>query len=221
MKISVAVVAALIATTNFAFADTFKGDALVIDGDTIKVDDATIRLDGIDAAETGQTCTKVGGGQWACGEAATNRLVELVAGGVICESNKMDLYRRYLATCVNKHGINVNRALVAEGLAWAFRRYSMDYASEEDAAREKGIGIWQAVTVAPWDYRHGSWTVATEAAPNGCPIKGNISRKGEKIYHMPWSPWYAKTKIDVSKGERWFCDEAEAAAAGWRAASWY
>jgi len=53
-----------------------------------------------------------------------------------------------------------------------------------------------------------------------CPIKGNISAKGEKIYHMPWSPAYAKTRINVSKGERWFCNEKEAVAAGWRGARW-
>lgn len=221
MKILVALVAALIATSTFAFADTFEGVPRVVDGDTIKFGDVSIRLDAIDAAETGQTCNKAGGGQWKCGDAAMNRLVDLVASGVVCESNKMDLYRRYLATCVNKHGININQALVEEGLAWAFRRYSMDYANEEDAARKKKIGIWQAPTMAPWDYRHGSWTAATSAAPEGCPIKGNITRKGEKIYHTPWSPWYAKTKIDTSKGERWFCDEAEAIAAGWRAASWH
>jgi len=54
--------------------------------------------------------------------------------------------------------------------------------------------------------------------PGNYPIKGNINAKGEKIYHAPWSKHYAATKIDTSKGERWFCSEAEAKAAGWRAA---
>ncbi len=48
-----------------------------------------------------------------------------------------------------------------------------------------------------------------------CNIKGNINKK-EKIYHMPGSQSYKVTKIDESKGERWFCSEAEAQAAGWR-----
>ena len=52
----------------------------------------------------------------------------------------------------------------------------------------------------------------------GCRIKGNISSKGERIYHVPGGKWYDKTGIDVSKGERWFCTEAEASAAGWRPA---
>jgi hypothetical protein len=50
----------------------------------------------------------------------------------------------------------------------------------------------------------------------GCRIKGNISGNG-KIYHVPGSDAYAKTRIDESKGERWFCSEDEARAAGWRA----
>ena len=53
------------------------------------------------------------------------------------------------------------------------------------------------------------------AAPEGCAIKGNVTRNG-RIYHMPWSPWYAQIKMEPDKGKRWFCSEAEAVAAGWR-----
>lgn len=48
-------------------------------------------------------------------------------------------------------------------------------------------------------------------------IKGNINRRGEKIYHVLGSWSYAATKIDTSKGERWFRSVEEAVAAGWRA----
>ena len=37
------------------------------------------------------------------------------------------------------------------------------------------------------------------------------------MYHTPNSPWYDRTQIDTSKGERWFCSEEEAKGAGWRA----
>lgn len=40
---------------------------------------------------------------------------------------------------------------------------------------------------------------------------------GERVYHTPNSPWYARTEIDTSAGERWFCTEQEARDAGWRA----
>lgn len=53
------------------------------------------------------------------------------------------------------------------------------------------------------------------AVPANCRIKGNISG-GERIYHTPGSPYYDQTDIDVSIGERWFCSEREARAAGWR-----
>ena len=68
-------------------------------------------------------------------------------------------------------------------------------------------------------------TIAAPAAPaanqgytcDKC-IKGNISSKGEKIYHYPGCQSYKATQIDESKGERWFSSEAEAKAAGWRIA---
>lgn len=54
------------------------------------------------------------------------------------------------------------------------------------------------------------------AAPGDCRIKGNVSESG-RIYHVPGSEWYERTQINPAKGERWFCTEAEAKAAGWRA----
>ncbi len=52
-----------------------------------------------------------------------------------------------------------------------------------------------------------------------CNIKGNISiNTGERIFHVPGQEYYAATKISPQYGERWFCSEAEAWAAGWRKA---
>lgn len=54
--------------------------------------------------------------------------------------------------------------------------------------------------------------------PDNCRIKGNINvESGERVYHTPNSPWYSRTEIDTSAGERWFCTEVEAREAGWRA----
>ncbi len=51
----------------------------------------------------------------------------------------------------------------------------------------------------------------------GCDIKGNVSiSSGERIYHVPGQRYYLDTKIDARYGERWFCSEADARAAGWR-----
>ncbi|MEI7610746.1 MAG: hypothetical protein WCJ64_25465 [Rhodospirillaceae bacterium] len=41
-----------------------------------------------------------------------------------------------------------------------------------------------------------------EKTTETCTIKGNITDKGERIYHTPDDQWYSKTKIDENKGER-------------------
>ena len=52
-----------------------------------------------------------------------------------------------------------------------------------------------------------------------CNIKGNINiETGERIFHVPGQEYYSATKISPQYGERWFCSEAEAWAAGWRKA---
>jgi hypothetical protein len=57
----------------------------------------------------------------------------------------------------------------------------------------------------------------SSAASGTCDIKGNISPKsGERIYHVPGGRYYAATVIRLEYGERWFCSEQEARAAGWR-----
>ena len=53
----------------------------------------------------------------------------------------------------------------------------------------------------------------------GCNIKGNVSWNNDnKLYHLPGMKDYSITKIDSSKGERWFCTESEAIASGWKKA---
>ena len=121
-----------------------------------------------------------------------------------------------IARCI-AGGRDVGARLVDEGLAWAFVEYSGDYVAAEAAAKGAGQGIWQAPTQTAWDYRADRWARAVAASPAGCPIKGNING-GEQIYHTPWSPYYGRVTMDPDEGERWFCDEAEAQAAGWRPA---
>jgi hypothetical protein len=63
-------------------------------------------------------------------------------------------------------------------------------------------------------------STAAQAPPTKpCQIKGNINAQGVRIYHPPgcrYYRYYKDTIIDTSRGERWFCTEAEAVAAGWR-----
>ncbi|MBB3952609.1 hypothetical protein [Aureimonas jatrophae] len=60
-------------------------------------------------------------------------------------------------------------------------------------------------------------SIVTVPEHQQCSIKGNLSKNGV-LYHMPGDEHYPDTRIDTSRGERWFCTEAEAQAAGWRRA---
>ena len=197
------------------------GPAGVTDGETIRVGPIVVRLWGIDAPEAGQTCGTLSGGSWPCGERATERLAHLSRGETVrCLGRQRDPYGRLLAVCI-ANGEQLNARIVRDGLAWAFVRYSRDYVDLEAEARARQVGVWQAPSEAPWDYREKRWQRASAESPRpGCPIKGNINNNGEKIYHTPWSPAYDRTRIDESAGERWFCDEGDALAAGWRPAKW-
>lgn len=190
------------------------GQTRVIDGDTIDLDGTIIRLNGIDAPEHGQIC-----GDWQCGREATDALARLISGkAVSCQKITTDGYGRDISTCF-AGGRDVGEALVESGHAWAFLKYADTYEVTQAKAKSLGLGVWSGDFQTPWDYRTERWNDTAQAAPDGCPIKGNISRSG-RIYHAPWSPWYERTRINERKGERWFCNEAEALAAGWRAPYW-
>lgn len=195
-------------------ATAASAQVTVIDGDTLDVDGVRYRIEGIDAPEHGQKC-----GSWACGKAATSHLRELTEGhDVMCSAGSEDDYERIVATCW-VDDVELGRTMVLAGLAWAFIKYSDTYLQEEAQARQSGIGIWSEQSQPAWEFRAERWTVAKQEAPSGCPIKGNISKSG-RIYHAPWSPWYSRTKVSVTKGEKWFCSEQEALKAGWRPPIW-
>ncbi len=92
-------------------------------------------------------------------------------------------------------------------------------AADSSQSGEPGSKFTDSTAVAAADNVTGSQQQPRD--PNRCPnllIKGNISAKGDRIYHMPGSRSYVSTQIDTKQGERYFCSEAEAQAAGWRAA---
>lgn len=192
-----------------------NGTAEIIDGDTLKIHGSTIRLFGIDAAETGQLCGNAEQEIFRPGDDAISRVQSMSQGNVRCQGTEYDDYGRLIATCFSQAGNEINRTLVKEGLAWAFLKYSDAYTKEEKAAKSLRLGIWQMACEPPWIFREKRWRIAEQKAPNGCPIKGNISSKG-KIYHTPWSRHYAQTGVNTKRGERWFCNEKEATDAGWR-----
>lgn len=217
--------AAAVPSARAADGEVHRGVARVADGDTIVLEGAgeaselRVRLFGIDAPEGDQSCTDARGRPWACGEFAARRLAQLAEGRVVdCEERDRDRYGRVVAIC-RVGGRDLNGTMVDEGLAFAYREFSDRYVAQERAARRDRRGIFAGRALAPWEHRAAQRTGSTVlAGPNGCTIKGNISRSGRRLYHTPASPSFAETRIDEARGERWFCSEAQARAAGFEPA---
>ena len=205
-----------------AAAQTVTGVVRVTDGDTIRLGEARIRLHGIDAPELSQICDLVDGREWRCGDWARQMLTQEFAGQrATCEVTDQDArYRRVVARC-SVSGVDMGDWLVRNGVALAYRAYSLDYVDAEKTAIVATLGVWRSDFQTPADFRASRRELAVRAGsvppdPN-CPIKGNRSSNGH-IYHMPGQADYKNTNIDESRGERWFCSAAEAENAGWRAA---
>jgi endonuclease YncB( thermonuclease family) len=213
-------------TGTAASAETIAGRASVIDGDTIEIHGERIRILDIDAPESRQTCTAQDGPEWRCGQKAALALSSWVAQQTVtCATTTRDKYDRHLAHC-SVAGQDLGQWMAANGWAVPYRDCKCEVVRDAaDQAKASQLGIWAGSFMLPWDWRGKNkaqtGTTGPQATPSNsaaCLIKGNISSKGERIYHVPGGRWYEATKIDESKGERWFCSEAEAVAAGWRPA---
>lgn len=123
-------------------------------------------------------------------------------------------------------GIFVNDYLVRQGYAYASSyppdiKYQGQFSKSQQEATTNNRGLWgqcvpeeetTVIRATPTPY-------VPPGQPENCVIKGNISQKTkEKIYHVPGCASYNKTVINETQGERWFCSEEEAVAAGWRKA---
>ena len=210
-------VLALLALPLPAPALDLIGSARAVDGDTLEVAGQKVRLFGIDAPELDQVCER-DGRRWACGDASRAALARIVGGRQLtCELRDIDRYGRNVAICM-AGGDDVAALMVRQGLALAYRRYSGRYVNAEAAARSEGLGLWTSTYVVPEDYRAQDRRADPQPAGD-CRIKGNISRSGKRIYHLPGQADYDATRINEGAGERWFCTEAEARAAGFRRAA--
>ena len=190
----------------------------MIDGDTLEINGQRIRLHGIDAPESRQLC-HLDGKPWMCGKDAANALAEKISRRpVTCEELDRDRYKRIVAMCLVA-GEDIGEWMVVNGWATAYYLYSYEYSRAEHRAKMARRGIWASEFEKPWEWRKRQKIKAPDTtAPSGCRIKGNINRKGERIFHLPGGRWYDQTRIDPARGERWFCSETAARAAGWRRA---
>lgn len=90
---------------------------------------------------------------------------------------------------------------------------------DERAAKLEQVGAWSGSFELPWEFRASRPSGAAEVqrsavAPSAsCTIKGNVNKRGERIYHIAGDPFYTRTKP-----ENWFCSVDEAEQAGFRRA---
>ena len=205
--------------------ERISGRVEITDGDSFEIGSTSIRLFGIDAPEGRQSCTR-DGRDWACGTEAARTLRGLIGDrSVTCTQRDVDDYGRIVAVC-RSGSTDLAAEMARSGFATAYRRYSTDYVDEENEAKAARRGIWAGEFTAPEAYRRNEAPAqrrgegqqrTSQSSRDGCNVKGNINGDGERIYHVPGSASYDNTAIDESRGERWFCTEAEARAAGWRA----
>ena len=220
----------------------------VIDGVTIDVDIngevSRVRYLGIEIPEVGAD----GVGEQFLGEGAFQFNRFTVEGQVvelerdIVDTDEFGRLLRY----VYVNGEMVNKSLLTAGYATVAGSpsdfgYLPSFALAQEAAKDDRRGYWKS---APHDFVEGvpsptpeavqPFTGGTLPLPPGMEgrstacdysstaesvIKGSVeSRTGERVYHVPGGLFYSTTVVTESEGDRWFCTEAEAIAAGWERA---
>jgi len=195
---------------------TLEGRATVLSGEMINLQGRLLHLSGIEAPDRQQTCTRGSQETWRCGEAALAALQRLARSKTFrcVTEGGPDAMGRTEAKCT-VDGRDVAGELVKDGHVFSAATYFGGYSALESEARRSKSGVWSGEADRPADFRAKRWDAAKAAAPGGCPIKGQVSGN-RKTYLMPWASDYASANIRTSRGERWFCDEAEATAAGFR-----
>lgn len=118
------------------------------DGDTITIlqnkQQIKVRLFGIDAPELKQPY----------GKKSKQFLANLIAGEVVeVEENGKDRYKRTIGT-IYLNGVDINAQMVANGYAWAYRKFSKRYTAQESKAKKQGLGLWRdKEPIPPWEWR--------------------------------------------------------------------
>jgi len=192
----------LIANTVFGW-NYYSGNIVtkVFDGDTFELKNNTrVRLLDIDSPETG-----------LCGyDEAKKRLEELILGKfVTVKELAYEPYNRdqglvYLGKSL------INEIMLKEG--WGRIKYNPSSQHERlkaaaKSAKENKAGIFGLN--CQWDQPAGK-----------CKIKANIDEDTlKKSYHLPDCRDYDRVKIDLDRGEKFFCSEKEAQAAGYKLAT--
>jgi endonuclease YncB( thermonuclease family) len=198
-----------------------EGRAAVVAADVVRVAGTEIQLVGIAPPEPDQTCGEARK-RWRCGREARSALRNLVEGRSLrCSVSGAGSGHRSIGRC-QIGGKDVAGLLVGGGHVWADRWNTGGYGALEAKARDAKLGIWRTASTPPWNWRAQAWDEARKDAPNGCPIKAEVTRQG-RFYHLPGSEAYDRVKVAKQTGKRvatrWFCSESEAIREGYTSPS--
>ena len=139
----------------FTYINIKSQDIKIIDGDTIKINGERIRFSGIDTPELKQTCIKDGENN-SCGLTAKQILIDKIGKNKVkCIEEGRDRYKRILAECfINNESLS--SYLVRSGYAFAYRKYSNKFITDEDYARTNKLGMWSMEFDYPWNFRRNN-----------------------------------------------------------------
>tara|TARA_B100001057_G_scaffold335040_1_gene335674 strand:- start:312 stop:839 length:528 start_codon:yes stop_codon:yes gene_type:complete len=142
-------------------ATIISGIAKVIDGDTLRIENNKIRLFGIDAPEKKQYCKKplisfsflTFNKRYQCGKISMDKLkIKINNQFIMCKSSNKDRYKRFIAECY-KDQVNINKWMVSNGYAVAYKKYSKKFLVQENIAKKEGLGLWAGTFEMPWEWR--------------------------------------------------------------------
>jgi len=167
----------------------------VIDGDTFETEERQlIRLTGIDAPEL-DNCN---------GPESKQALEKLVLNNknLYVKVIYRDSGNRLISHVYNDDG-SVSEQMLKTGMAYYSGNAVQDPALGKagDSARGKKLGIFSPKCIQ-----------TTNPDSKTCVIKGNlrIPGNGNKTYHFPGCGQYNQTIVELYKGDKWFCTEAQA-----------
>lgn len=194
----------------------------VVDGDTVILNidgnKTRVRLIGIDTPESVAKDKSRNVKEGKVASNYTKRLLENKRVRLEYDDEKHDVYDRQLGYLFLDDEF-INEKLLKEGMAKLYtkttnQKYSERLKKAEQYAKDNKKGFWKDFYVNDTNLNKKY----IDSKGRGM-IKGNINRKGLKIYHLPNQKSYKDVKINFKKGEKYFVTEKEAQEEGFSKSS--